>query len=135
MNLKPGQKIEANSLSKIKQLATDSMAMLSATNQAILDKRRDQMAPHLAKEYRQLKNEVPNDSRKLFGDDIKTRLAAIKAANKATKATDWRHHINYNRNNQYSRFPKNSRGNTRKPWYSKPQRKYGHQNSQQVPKN
>ena len=63
MNMKPHQRLEAKDL-----IALKGLAILSCSNQAILHKRREQMVPHLQKEYRTLKHDVPGNSKKLFGE-------------------------------------------------------------------
>ena len=110
--LKPGSIITKEQLRKLQSLATDSLGMMSCTNSQILQVRRDNLAPQLSFNYRQLKNEVPDGSKLLFGDDLSKRMASIKATNKASKGVfnnDLRNKINNN-----NRFSKNYRGGSRR---------------------
>ena len=83
-SMKSGEKISSDNLKNLKQFATDSLGMLSCLNQNVLKKRRDKIcSTYIQKDYRQLKYNVPADSKLLFGDDIKARLSLIKATAKA----------------------------------------------------
>ena len=44
------------------------------------------MVPYLAKEFKQLRNDVQKGSEHLFGDNVTERTASITRANKATRA-------------------------------------------------
>ena len=68
--LKPGSIITKEQLRKLQSLATDALGMMSCTNSQILQVRSDNLAPQLSFNYRQLKNEVPEGSKLLFGDDL-----------------------------------------------------------------
>ena len=83
--LKQGLIITKEQLRKLQSLATDTLVMMSCTNSKILQVRRDNLGPQLSSNYRQLKNEVPEGSKLLFGDDLSKRLTSIKATNKASK--------------------------------------------------
>ena len=85
MKIKPGEAMTTKSLNNLKNLATDALGMMSCSNLNILQIRRDTLAPQLSFSYKHLKNGVPTNSKKLFGDDLKGRLSAIKAGNKASK--------------------------------------------------
>ena len=87
VNIKPGESMTNKILTQLKNNASDSLALLSCTNQSILQTRRDAIVQQLSKEYKQLRTDVPKDSTKLFGDDLKARLATIKASNKASIKT------------------------------------------------
>ena len=75
-NLKPREQLSEKTLKSIQTCASDSLGMLSCTNNSILQILRDTLAPELIPEYRQLKNEVQEGSKLLFGDDLKSRLSS-----------------------------------------------------------
>ena len=45
--------------------------------------RRDDIVPYLAKEFKQLRNDVQKGSEHLFGDNVTERIASITKANKS----------------------------------------------------
>ena len=63
-------------INKIKELASDALAVLNQSNQELLQQRRDGITKNLTREYKTLKNNVPPDSKLLSGDDLnnKTKL-------------------------------------------------------------
>ena len=107
MRLKPNQKIGNKELGELKQLASDTIGLLSHANQQILQMRRNAMSPQLSTEYKQLKTDVPSDSTLLFGDDLKQRLATIKATNKASKPAYKKKYNNFNNKSYPQKQSKN----------------------------
>ena len=84
---KPNQKLSEETIKQLKAHATDSIGLLSIANHDLLQSRRDGIILQLAKDYRQLRSDVPAESKYLFGDDLKQRLTTIKATNKARNST------------------------------------------------
>ena len=127
-SIKPGEKISSKTLIKLQNLASDSLGMLSSSNNNILQIRRDAISPELQSDYRQLKNDVPSGSKLLFGDDLKSRLTSIKASNKASKGaikSDLRNKLN----NSYS---KNFKGGSRRgynPTFNQRQKRFNNNNN------
>ena len=72
-------------INKIKELASDALAVLSQSNQELLQQRRDGITKNLSREYKTLKHNVPPDSKLLFGDDLNNRIKLLQASNKACK--------------------------------------------------
>ena len=48
--------------------------------------RRDDIVPYLAKEFKQLRNDVQKGSEHLFGDNITDQIASITRVTRATRA-------------------------------------------------
>ena len=69
----------------MKEMASDALAVLSQSNQELLQQRRDGITKNLTREYKTLKNNVPPDSKQLFGDDLNNRIKLLQASNKACK--------------------------------------------------
>ena len=72
-------------INKIKELASDALAVLSQSNQELLQQRRDGIIKNLSREYKTLKHNVPPDSKLLFGDDLNKRIKLFQTSNKACK--------------------------------------------------
>ena len=70
-------------INKIKELASDALAVLSQSNQELLQQRRDGITKNLSREYKTLKHNIPPDSKLLFGDDLNNRIKLLQASNKA----------------------------------------------------
>ena len=70
---------------KIKELASDALAVLSKSNQELLQQSRDGITKNLSREYKTLKYNVPSDSELLFGDDLNNRIKLLQATSKACK--------------------------------------------------
>ena len=133
-------------ITEIKELASDALAVLSQSNQELLQKRRDGITKNLSREYKTLKHNVPPDSKLLFGDDLYNRIKLLQASNKAFKAhftpNNSRYYQTYSPN--FSRNQENSnsknfkafskRISTKPPFEKKPQqgqgnkRKFQHRN-------
>ena len=73
----PREPFSQATLMSLKANTTDALAILSYANQNILQTRKDYIMPSLSKEFRQLRNNVPKDSKLLFGDDINQRIMSI----------------------------------------------------------
>ena len=61
-------------INQIKELASNALAVLSQSNQELLQQRRDGIIKNLSREYKTLKHNVPSDSKLLFGDDHNNRI-------------------------------------------------------------
>ena len=72
-------------INKIKELASDALAVLSQSSQELLQQRRDEVTKNLSREYKTLRHNVPPDSKLLFGDDLTNRIKLLEASNKASK--------------------------------------------------
>ena len=51
----------------------------------VLQQRQDGITKNLSREYKTLKHNIPQDSKLLFGDDLKNRIKLLQASNKAYK--------------------------------------------------
>ena len=67
----------------LKANTTNALAILSYANQNILQTRKDNIMPSLSKEFQQLRNNVPKDSKLLFRDDINQRIMSISKTSKS----------------------------------------------------
>ena len=70
-------------INKIKELASDALAVLSQSNQELLQQRRDGITKSFSREYKTLEHNVPPDSKLLFGDSLSNRIKLLQASNKA----------------------------------------------------
>ena len=124
-------------VNKIKELASDTLAVLSQSNQELLQQRRDGITKTLSREYKTLKHNVPPDSKLLFGDDLNNRIKLLQSSNKACKVNItpnnnryYQTYIpNFNRNQDNSNS-KNFEGfsrriSTKTPFEKKPQQGQG----------
>ena len=66
---------------------TDSLALLGHVNVELLTRRRELIKPQLNKEYSSLFSSQTSITGFLFGHDLQTQLASIKASNKIGYAT------------------------------------------------
>ena len=64
-------------LVSLKESASEAFAILSHADSKMLQMRRDDIVPHLAKEFKQLRNDVQKGSEYLFGDNVNERIASI----------------------------------------------------------
>ena len=108
-------------INKIKELASDALAVLSQSNQELLQQRRDGITKNLSREYKTLKHNVPPDSKLLFGDDLNNRIKLLQASNKACKVNitpnNSRYYQTYSPNfsrNQENSNSKNFKGFSRR---------------------
>ena len=108
-------------INKIKKLASDALAVLSQSNQELLQQRRDGITKNLSREYKTLKHNVPPDSKLLFGDDLNNRIKLLQASNKACKVNitpnNSRYYQTYSPNfsrNQENSNSKNFKGFSRR---------------------
>ena len=117
-------------INKIKELASDSLAVLSQNNHELLQQRRDGITKNLSREYKTLKHSVLLDSKLLFGDDLNNRIKLLQASNKAFKVNitpnSSRYYQTYStnlsRNQENSKNLKGSRRiSTKSPFEKKPQ--------------
>ena len=69
VSIKPGESVSQVILMWLKANTTDALAILSYANQNILQTQKNHVMPSLSKEFRQLWNNLPKDSKLLFGDD------------------------------------------------------------------
>ena len=72
-------------INKIKELVSDALAVLSQSNQELLQQRWDGITKSLGREYKTLKHNVPPDPKLLFSDDLNSRIKLLQASNKACK--------------------------------------------------
>ena len=124
-------------INKIKELASDTLAVLSQSNQELLQQRRDAITKNLSREYKTLKHNVSPDSKLLFGDNLKNRIKLLQASNKACKVNitpnNSRYYLtdspNFSRNQENSNsknFQSFSRRiSTKTPFEKKPQHGQG----------
>ena len=70
-------------INKIKELASDALAVLSQSNQELLQQRGDGITKNLSREYKTLEHNVPPGSKLLFGDNLSNRIKLLQASNKA----------------------------------------------------
>ena len=70
VSIKPGEPLSQTTFMSLKAKTTDALAILSYANQNIFQTRKDDIMSSLSKEFRQLRNNVPKDSKLLFGNDI-----------------------------------------------------------------
>ena len=77
VSIKPGEPLSQATLMSLKANTTDALAILSYANQNILQTRKDDIMPSLSNQLRQLRNNVLNDSKLLFGNDINQRIMSI----------------------------------------------------------
>ena len=70
VSIKPGEPLIQTTFMSLKANTTDALAILSYANQNIFQTRKDDIMSSLSKEFRQLRNNVPKDSKLLFGNDI-----------------------------------------------------------------
>ena len=122
-------------INKIKELASDALAVLSQSNQELLQQRRDSITKNFSREYKKLKHNVPPDSKLLFGGDINNRIKLLEASNKACKVNitpnNSRYYQTYSPNfsrNQENSNPKKGfsrRISIKTPFEKKPQQGQG----------
>ena len=124
-------------VNKIKELASDAMAVPSQSNQELLQQRRDGITKTLSREYKTLKHNVPPDSKLLFGDDLNNRIKLLQSSSKACKVNitpnNSRYYQTYSPNfnrNQDNSNSKNFKGfsrriSTKTPFENKPQQGQG----------
>ena len=74
VSIKPGEPLNQATFMSLKANTTDALTILSYANQTILQIRKGDIMPSLSKEFRQLRNNLPKDSKLLFGDDINQRI-------------------------------------------------------------
>ena len=97
----------------LKANTADALAILSDANQNILQTRKDVIMPSLSNQLRQLRNNVPNDSKLLFGNDINQCIMSISKTSKSVVKyqSSSRHDDKYSRPsksyNYYQNQPKN----------------------------
>ena len=70
----------------LKESAPEAFAILSHADSQVLQMRRNDIVPYLAKEFKRLRNAVQKGSEHLFGDNVTEEIASITRANKATRA-------------------------------------------------
>ena len=113
VSISPGEPLSQVTLTSLKANTTDALAILSCANQNILQTHKDDIMPSLSKEFRQLRNNVPKDSKLLFGDDINQRIMSISKTSKSVVKyqSSSRHDDKYSRPskscNYYQNQPKN----------------------------
>ena len=78
IGIKSNEKLSSQTLTELKQKATDSLAMLSKANNYINEMRRDDVLPQLGKDIRKIRFNVPKESKTLFGEDVSKRIASVK---------------------------------------------------------
>ena len=125
-------KIEGKDLDNLKSKASEALGLLSIANQEIVRKRRDCLVPHLHKEYKPLRRNVPKNSKYLFGDDLKGRLKSIQAMSRAvnktkqnsTRRSDDSRHYKPREDQDWYRNSKNFKGSSqRNPRGQMPQKR------------
>ena len=67
VSLKPGELLSQATLMSLKTNTTGVLAILSHANHNILETSKDNIMPSLSKGFRQFHNNVPKDSKLLFG--------------------------------------------------------------------
>ena len=72
-------------INKIKELASDAIAVLSQSNQELLQPTRDGSRKHLRREYKTLKQNVLPDTKVSLGDDLNKRVGSLQASNQSCK--------------------------------------------------
>lgn len=113
---------------------TDALAMLGHTHMELLSRRRELIKPNLNKEYSSLCSPQTPVTELLFGDDLQSRMASIKTANKISQSTISSAKFNSNTRRPFGgskhrakekSFPQ-SRYNNNKPflWQSRGNRSY-----------
>ena len=124
-------------INKIKDLVSDALAVLSQSNQELLQQRQDGITKNLSREYKTLKHNVPPDSKLLFGDDLNNRIKLLQASNKACKinitSNNSTYYQTYNPNFSWNQENSNSktfkgfsrRISTKTPFEKKPQQGQG----------
>ena len=75
--IKTGELLVQDTLMLLKSNTTDTLAILSYTNQNFLQACKDDIMPSRMKEFGQLRNNIPKDSKLLSGDDIKQCIMSI----------------------------------------------------------
>ena len=75
VSIKPGEPLSQATLMSLAN-TTDTLTIFSYANQNIFQTRKDHIMPSLGKEFRELRNNVPKDSKLLFGDDINQRITS-----------------------------------------------------------
>ena len=86
MQVKVDQQMSEELLVSLKESASEVFPILSHAESKMLQMRRDDIVPHLAKEFKQLRNDVQKGSEHLFGDNVTKRIASITRADQATRA-------------------------------------------------
>ena len=66
IGIRSNEKLSSQVLTELKQKATDSLAMLSKTNSYISEMRRNDVLPQLDKDIRQIRVNIPKESKTLF---------------------------------------------------------------------
>ena len=72
-------------INKIKELASDAIAVLSQNNQELLQPTRDAITKHFRREYKTLKQNVLPDTKLSFGDDLNKRMGSLQVGNQSCK--------------------------------------------------
>ena len=85
MQIKVDQQMSEELLVSLKESTTEAFAILGHADSKMLQMRKDDIVPYLAKEFKQLRNYVQKGSEHLFGDNVTERIASITRANKATR--------------------------------------------------
>ena len=70
VSIKPAEPLSQATLMSLKANTTDALVILGYANQMILQTRKDDIMSSLSKKSRKLHNNVPNDFKLLFEDDI-----------------------------------------------------------------
>ena len=70
MQIKVDQQMSEELLVSLKESASEAFAILSHAYSKMLQLRRDDIVPYLAKEFKQLRNDVQKGSEHLFGDNV-----------------------------------------------------------------
>ena len=70
MQIKVDQQMSEELLVSLKESASEAFAILSHADSKMLQMRRDDIVPHLAKEFKQLRNDVQKGGEYLFGDNV-----------------------------------------------------------------
>ena len=85
------------------------MAVLSQSNQELLQQKREAITKNLSREYKTLKHNVPPNSKLLFGDDRNNRITLLHASNKVLTVN-----ITPNNNRYYQTYSPNFSRNQEK---------------------
>ena len=77
IGIKSNEKLSSETLTELKQKATETLAMLSKANNYIIERSRGDVLPQLGKDIRQIRFNIPKESKTLFEEDVSKRIASV----------------------------------------------------------
>ena len=117
IGIKSNEKLSSQTLTELKQKATDFLAMLSKANNYINEMRTDDVFPQLGKDIRQIRFSIFKESKTLFGEDVKKITSVKKMQRDIRTSSSYSSTPHYYKSKKSSYTPYNSSSST--PYNSK----------------